>query len=97
MFGVRRCLGVTREAGKFSEIGRVWMTRGAQCPLSLMGSGINLEVLGIMIERGRQPGSHGMAGPAIMAKVCGDMVRVGRFGEIGCMALVTIGKLKRVI
>ena len=75
MLGVHICLVMlmTIDAFKVSEICRRHMAIAAIVPSPIMGTGINREVLRIMVPGGAGPVGRGMAGLTIGREIGSDM------------------------
>lgn len=81
---------MTIDALKELVIGRVHMAGCAALPFFAMLTGINSEILAVMIKRCRQPGVHGVAGSAVVRKIERHMVGIRRPLKVRLMAGVTI-------
>lgn len=57
-----------------------------------MSSRIDLEVLGVVIKRRRQPSCRCMTRPAIVTEIRRYVIGIGRYSKISGVALVAIGK-----
>jgi len=85
-------------AFKYFIIGSVDMAGSAALPPATMYARVNTEILPVMIESRWQPGVQGMARSAIMRKVQGHMIGIGRALEIGLMAREAIrGRAREAI
>lgn len=81
---------VAINAFKKLVVGCVHMTSRAALPFLSMFTGVDSEILAVMIERRRQPGVQGMAGGAIVRKIQRHMIGIRRPLEIRLMASKTI-------
>lgn len=81
---------VAINAFKKLVVGCVHMTSRAALPFLAMFTGVDSEILAVMIERRRQPGVQGMAGGAIVREIQRHMVGIRRPLEIRLMASKTI-------
>lgn len=90
-------MGVAIDAGIQAIVRRVRMAVGAQRPIPLVSTRVNLEVLEIVVERGRDPRRRRVTGTAVVAEICRHMVGVRRDGVVRLVALVTIGQCQPVV